>query len=274
MYEYKRQTRGLGTDNASPGMQLALDYRAGARTLAQVRNICMNVSPDRYHTDYSECRWFLDPEAQCARENRRVCSEQEVREQCFLTPQDLRSTGCISYLGNMTAAEIEAIQGGPAVDTSLRRATTGVIAQYRERVAEAAENLVRKLREVDPNVQALQRSIIAAGCPLARYGADGRWGSETEAGVRCLAQSHGWVSIVQQWPWISQRIQVPAGQAGPTTTDVAKAPAAQASEVQTASIGPSFDIFGLPPWASWTVAGLGLASIIALGAYLTRNRGR
>lgn len=299
MYEYtrrirsRRALRGLGdNDDITPGMQLALDYRSGAKTMPEIRDICMRVSPSRYHTDYDECRWFLTPEELCSREhNGRQCSEEELRQQCFMTPQQLRHNRCFFYLDQMSPEEVNASNAGPTYgyDASILQRAAGTVARYRETVATAAENIARTLRPVDQNVQALQRAVISGGCSLSRYGADGRWGPETETGVRCLAERQGWGTVLQRWPWIAQRFTVPSEQAVPTGTQVAAVtPMPKPSEalttapvvtemqpaVQTASIFPSFSIAGLPSWVPWTLVGLGLFSFMALGMYLTRDKRR
>jgi len=298
MYEYARRIRsprpmlGMGDNgDVTPGMQLALDYRSGAKTMPEIRDICMRVSPSRYHTDYDECRWFLTPEELCSREHSgRQCTEAELRQQCFMTPQQLRHNRCFFYLDEMSGEEITASNAGPAseYDASILQRAAGTVAGYRQRVADAAENVVRTLRPVDANVQTLQRAVIEGGCALSRYGADGRWGSETETGVRCLAERQGWSSVLQRWPWVAQRFTVPSEQAVPSAV-AAVTPMPKPSEAatmapviiqqtqpeaQTASIFPSFSIAGLPSWVPWTVAGVGLFSFIALGMYLTRDRGR
>lgn len=299
MYEYTRRIRnrplllGLGdNDDGTPGMQLALDYRSGAKTMPEIRDICMRVSPSRYHTDYDECRWFLTPEELCSREHSgRQCTEEELRQQCFMTPQQLRHNRCFFYLDQMSSEEITASNAGPTYgyDASVLQRAAGTVSRYRQTVAEAAENVVRTLRAADTNVQALQRAVIAGGCSLSRYGADGRWGPETETGVRCLAERQGWHTVLQQWPWIAQRFTVPSEQAVPTRTQVAAgtalpkpseaptiAPIVTETQpsIQTASMFPSFRIAGLPSWAPWTLVGLGLFSFMALGMYLTRNKRR
>lgn len=294
MYEYTKKTRrtrsiyGLGTDDVTPGMQLALDYRAGSKTKQEVSDICMRVTPaDRYHTDYSECRWFITPEDQCRREHGRTCTEEELRQQCYFTPSDLRNDRCFFHMDNMTQDEVNASNSGPVVEQSALEQATGTIAGYRERVADAAENIVRILRPVDANVQAVQNAILAANCTLPRYGADGRWGSETEAGVRCLAQRQGWNTVMMQYPWLSQRIQVPVQQVtesgdvatakpnGGVVASVAQIlPAVSTpTTTNTASILPSLAITGLPSWAPLAIAGVGFFSIFTIGVYLAGRRG-
>ncbi len=283
MYEYARKTKrlgmyGLGTDDPTLGQSLVLDYRAGAKTMPEAQAVCRGVRPvSRFHTDYDECRWFLTPEELCRLENGgRECTEAQLRQQCFMTPSNLRHNRCFFYMDNMSADEAEASNAGPEVDPSLQQAT-GAIAQYRDRVAEAATNIVRTLRPVDQQVQALQQTMISAGCSLPRYGADGRWGTETETGLQCLAGRQGWSTLLQQYPWVAQRVTVPTqavASAKPTATApivISQAPVTT-STTQTASIFPSLTIPGLPSWATWVAAGLGLVSIIAIGAYFTRGR--
>lgn len=289
MYEFSQKFRrtsrlsGLGVDDVTPGQQLALDYRSGAKTMSEVHTACMRVSPaSRYHTDYDECRWFLIPEELCSREHSgRECTSEELRQQCFFTPQNLRHNRCFFYM-EMTPADADASNAGPETDPSALQAAAGTIAGYRERVAEAAENVVRALRPVDAGVQALQNSVLASGCVLPRYGADGRWGSETEAGVRCLAQRQSWNAVVSQYPWLAQRIEVPAQQvaqdtskpnSGSVTSVVQIAPVVTPASPRVASMFPSFSAGGLPGWAPWAFVGAGLLSVMALGFYLARNRG-
>lgn len=268
---------GMGDDSPTRGQQLVLDYRAGAKTMGEVQNVCRAVRPvDRLHTDYDECRWFLPPEELCRIENNnRDCTNEQLGQQCFMTPANLRHNRCFLYMNNMTTEEAQASNAGPEVDSSLQQAS-GTIAQYRDRVAEAAKNIVRTLRPVDPQVQALQQTMISSGCSLPRYGADGRWGTETESGLQCLAGRQGWPSVLQQYPWVAQRVTVPTQavasakpSGGASTVGITQVPT---STTQTASILPSLVIPGLPAWATWVAAGLGLVSIIALGAYLTRGR--
>lgn len=284
MYEYARKIRrrgmyGLGVDEVTPGRQLALDYRAGAKTASEIQGICLGVaSASRYHTDYDECRWFLTPEDLCFRENgNRECTADELRQQCFLTPQNLRNSRCSAYM-DMTAADTQASGAGPETGASALQRASGTVAGYRERVADAAESVVRTLRPVDQQVQALQQAMISAGCSLPRYGADGRWGTETTTALQCLVARQSWSAVLQQYPWIAQRVTVPdqaVASAKPTTGAapvlVSLAPTVTPT-TQTASIFPSFTIPGLPSWATWVAAGLGLVSIIALGAYFTRGR--
>ena len=284
MYEYTRKIRrrgmyGLGDDAPTPGQNLVLDYRAGAKTMPEIQQICMQVSPSRYHTDYDECRWFLTPEDLCRRENSgRDCTEEQLRQQCFMTPRNLRHNRCFFYM-DMTGEDAQASNAGPEVDPSLRQAA-GAVPAYRERVAQAAESIVRTLRPVDSQVQALQQAMISAGCSLPRYGADGRWGTETSTALQCLVSRRGWPNVLQQYPWVAQRVTVPdqavaaakpAASTAPTIV-VTQAPAPTATRTQTASILPSLTIPGLPSWATWVAAGVGLISIIALGAVLTRGR--
>ena len=293
MYEYKKKSKrtrsmyGLGTDDVTPGMQLALDYRSGAKTRTEIQSTCLGIAPARYHTDYSECRWFLTPEDQCRRETGHTCTEEELRQQCFFTPADLRNDRCFFHMDNMTQDEVNASNTGPVVEQSALERAAGTIAGYRNRVADAAENIVRTLRPVDADVQAVQNAILAANCTLPRYGADGRWGSETEAGVQCLAQSRGWNTVMTQYPWLAQRMQVPAQQVAEADVPATAKPngGAVASVTQilpavstpqttnTASIFPSFWITGLPAWAPWAIVGVGFVSIFILGVYLAKRRG-
>ena len=97
------------------------------------------------------------------------------------------------------------------------------------------------------NVLSLQRAILENGCQLPRFGADGRWGSETEAGVRWMVGSRGRQFVLQSWPWIEGRMSLPVA-----TTHGSDEP--------------------VPWWFSWAAAGVGLVSIIAIGSILTRGK--
>ena len=156
MYEYNRKARrtrgmyGLGTDDVTPGMQLAMDYRSGAKTRAEIERTCLGVTPSRYHTDYDECRWFLTPEDLCRREQGHTCTDEELQQQCFLTPANLRHNRCFFYMSDMTREDVTASNEGPEVEPSVLQQASGAVAGYRERVANAAESIVRTLRPVDP----------------------------------------------------------------------------------------------------------------------------
>ena len=105
--------------------------------------------------------------------------------------------------------------------------------------------------EVEAQVGSLQSAILENGCSLPRFGRDSRWGSETEAGTRCLAESRGWDFIQQSWPWVAERMILPQQQ-------------------QSASIIPSVTGNGQAPgWLPWAAAGVGLVGIIMIGSYVT-----
>jgi hypothetical protein len=165
-------------------------------------------------------------------------------------------------------------------------------------LAPTLELVFHGLRPTDPQITSLQRAIIAAGCTLPQYGVDGRWGSETEAGIRCLANRQSWQRVTEQFPMVAQRMTVPS-EATPTTTQVAQVaqpetesitskiatavksvfssqPTTTTQEptnVQYASMGPSIPMpSGLPGWVPWVAGGAGLLGLIVLGAYLTRDK--
>lgn len=105
--------------------------------------------------------------------------------------------------------------------------------------------------EPEEQVGALQGSILENGCSLPRFGRDSRWGSETEAGTRCLAERRGWDFVLQSWPWVAQRMTVP-------------------QQPSVASIVPSVTGNGqVPGWLPWVAAGTGLIGIIMIGSYVT-----
>jgi hypothetical protein len=89
---------------------------------------------------------------------------------------------------------------------------------------------------------------------------------------------------MMQYPWLAQRIQVPAQQvadASSTTkpsgvvTSIAQIlPAVSPpTSINTASIFSSLGIGSLPSWAPWAIAGAGFLSVMALGFYIARKRG-
>ena len=142
-------------------------------------------------------------------------------------------------------------------------------------------------------IRALQQAILAQGCTLPRFGADGDWGSETEAGARCLRERIGGASFARQWPWAAARL----GGAAPTLdtgeggmpwsgkmdTDVQPgapgsrpAPGAGAGERQVqpsqAGIFP-FDLpFPMSEWWFWVaLAGVGGLSFVGYRYYQAKK---
>jgi len=99
------------------------------------------------------------------------------------------------------------------------------------------------------NVLSLQNAILENGCLLPQHGADSAWGEETEAGVRCLAEQRGREFVLQSWPWIESRVTLSEDQQGSHQGDEP-----------------------VPWWFSWIAAGVGLASIIAIGSIMTRGK--
>ena len=99
------------------------------------------------------------------------------------------------------------------------------------------------------NVLSLQRAILENECQLPRFGADSQWGSETEAGVRCLVEHRGREFVLQSWPWVESRMTLSTDQ-----------------QVDSRGDDP------VPWWFSWAAAGVGLVSIIAIGSILTRGK--
>jgi hypothetical protein len=55
-------------------------------------------------------------------------------------------------------------------------------------------------------VRQLQQTMLNAGCSLPRFGADGRWGSETASALQCYAGLVGWASISRRFPWAAARV--------------------------------------------------------------------
>jgi hypothetical protein len=112
-------------------------------------------------------------------------------------------------------------------------------------------------------VRQLQQTMMNAGCPMPRYGADGRWGSETANALQCYAAIVGWDSISRRFPWAAVR----SGQ--PTPGGGAPAPANggdQPAPVTQAGVFP-FSMPGvLGEWWFWVAAvgigGLGIAGYL------------
>jgi hypothetical protein len=108
--------------------------------------------------------------------------------------------------------------------------------------------------EPEEQVGSIQSAILENGCSLPRFGRDSRWGSETEAGTRCLAERRGWDFVLQSWPWVAQRMTVPQ----------------QGVAQQVASVVPGVAGNGqTPAWLPWAAAGVGLVGIIMIGSYVT-----
>lgn len=98
------------------------------------------------------------------------------------------------------------------------------------------------------DVLSLQNAIIESSCQLLEHGSDGLWGSETEAGVRCLVGNRGRDFVIQSWPWVESRMTIPQVQAERHGADV------------------------VPWWFSWAAAGVGFVSIVAVGSIMTRGK--
>jgi hypothetical protein len=88
---------------------------------------------------------------------------------------------------------------------------------------------------------------------------------------------------MMQYPWLAQRIQVPAQQVADASSTAKPSgvvasitqilPAVSApTPISAASIFSSFGIGGVPSWAPWAIAGAGLLSVMALGFYIARSR--
>lgn len=99
------------------------------------------------------------------------------------------------------------------------------------------------------NVLSLQNVILENSCQLPRFGADGNWGAETEAGVRCLVGQRGRGFVVQNWPWVEGEMAF-----------------AQAQTREQHQGDP------VPWWFSWAAAGVGFISIVTVGSILTRGK--
>ena len=103
------------------------------------------------------------------------------------------------------------------------------------------------------NITSLQNFMVQSGCPLARYGVDGLWGSETRGQVECAARAIGSMDALnQQFPFLAGLM------ARPTTT---VAPA-------TASIVPGVvpTVSRETPWYGQWWFLLGAAGVLGLGA--------
>ena len=204
----------------------------------------------------------MSAERYCSIKRGHSCSLSELSEECFWTPEFERPANCREHIARAESGSAPETSAEPARETA-------------PTVVEAVRRVVRRITPSNPQVTALQDAILAAGCQLPRYGADGKWGAETEAGVRCLAARQGWSSVAQNYPLVAQRMTIPV-----TESNVQQVVAKQAfdtavetaTQVSTASIGPSIRVEGLPMWAHWAIGGGIAVGLVALGAFLTRER--
>jgi hypothetical protein len=129
---------------------------------------------------------------------------------------------------NATATQNAAQQA--ALASGAQDDVTGVdaaVAAQQAAPANVAGKPERKLLPVDKNVQAYQDALIKAGVPLPRFGADGRWGSETsQASMNPKAQA------------VNQQFAGKIAQLQQTPTNVAAKPAKNTSGNVT-SVSPA-----------------------------------
>jgi len=59
-------------------------------------------------------------------------------------------------------------------------------------------------------VREQQQAIVAAGCQLPRYGADGLWGGETAQGAQCLIERDGWDAVSSRFNVVQELVQPPS----------------------------------------------------------------
>lgn len=296
MYEYRRTPGGLGAlgtnGEGRDGADLLRDVQTGVLSRGQARDVCFNLAPDRIGTDFTECRRLFTAAEACRVDSGGApCSNFEVATYCnVMSPPNIPGD-CDYYLTFAEALSPEEMNRLPAPTAEEIVEAEGLLTRFAENVAAAGRRIARTVLPPDPQVEAVQNAVIAAGCTLPRYGVDGRWGDETEAGVRCLAARQSWQQVVQQFPTVAQRMTVPSGPPPVTTTPttfptgvatvvkpsfsplpVPPSVAQQPPRVQTASMGPSIPTTGLPSWVPWAAAGFGLLGIIVLGAYMTRKK--
>jgi hypothetical protein len=121
---------------------------------------------------------------------------------------------------------------------------------------------------VDSRVQVLQQAILVAGCPLPRYGADGKWGAETKAGVECLSERYpgGMASITGKFPWITTLMarRIPTPTPTPAVTPIitptptpGAAPAAL-PDISPLPAAPIYDQWWFLPVVGVTIGVVGL----------------
>jgi hypothetical protein len=106
--------------------------------------------------------------------------------------------------------------------------------------------------------------MMNAGCPMPRYGADGRWGTETANALQCYAAIVGWDSVSRNYPWAAARAGRPTtgggGSVATTGGEAAAPPITQAGVFPFAMPGV------LGEWWFWVAAlgigGLGIAGYL------------
>ena len=94
------------------------------------------------------------------------------------------------------------------------------------------------------DVRSLQRAILENGCQL-RLGVDGAFGPDTAQGVRCLVAARSRGFVLQSWPWVADRMELPPE-----------------SDQEPEVAG----------WFEWAAAGVALVSVITVGSLLTRGK--
>jgi len=287
MYEYVRKPGGLGALGTDDVYEMMERLRDGTLTEGQVTDICANLSHQQLTNEWAPCRRWIDPATYCRMDTGATCSADEIATTCYMLPEAHRHPSCARHLASLDP--------GASVDPEAWRQELEESSSWLEEGVETVQSVVHRLRPRDSQVEALQRAITAAGCTLPQYGVDGRWGSETEAGVRCLAAQQSWQQVAQQFPLVAQRMTVPS-EAAPTqvaqqtqttepTSISSKIAAAvksvfspmptapQPAQVQTAAMLPSIPMpSGLPSWVPWAAGGFGLLGLIVLGAYLTGRK--
>lgn len=291
MYEYVRRSGGLGALGIDDVYEMMESLREGDLTEGQVADICSNMSHQQLASEWSPCRRWIDPAAYCRMERGAACTAEEIAETCFLLPASERHPACARHLMSVdpeAAAQTTASQDAWEQDRE-------DASSWFEEGLETIQSITHRLRPSDSQVEAVQRAVIAAGCTLPQFGADGRWGNETEAGVRCLAAQQSWQQVVQQFPLVAQRMTVPSEDPAMPPTHTPSIPSkiaaavksafsptkpssvsTQPMQVQTTSsiTTPS----GFPGWVPWAAGGFGIFGLIVLGAYITgttlsKNRG-
>jgi hypothetical protein len=116
-------------------------------------------------------------------------------------------------------------------------------------------------------VRELQQTMMNSGCQLPRFGADGRWGSETASALQCYAGLVGWASIARRFPWAAARV-------GQTTTRRNGGAVAVTNgngapvEIARAGVFP-FELTGvMREWWFWAaivgIGGLGIAGYLQM----------
>lgn len=145
----------------------------------------------------------------------------------------------------------------------------------------------------DQNIRALQNYIIGEGCSVGSTGADGIYGPNTAAGLRCAIDRTSYVNVAGRFPFITTLMATPTGQARPDSFTFNPGSSAKTPEqvvssgsgggavaTNTGSTREDIEVdrqqrqqqaglLGALPWWGWAlvaVGGVGLLGVVGLVA--------